>query len=507
MTVPPLVPPSVTRRLSVPAPLAALLGGVLTTATVPPFGWWPLAVPGIALLVWAMAGAGPRRRLWIGLLFGVGLYVPSVWWMTAFTIPGGIFVGVLESVITALCMVAVHPGVAGQRLVRWPTAITVPAALVLADVLRCQWPFGGLPLGGIDLGQAAGPLAATVTFGGRLLLIAITAGFGACLAVLVAKRYRGAVATLVMLCALTLLVRVAPDGTHRVGTITVAAVQGGGPVGLRASEENAANTWKAHVAATALITTPVDLILWPENTVSVEHFAGSSEERTLKDIARAHHATVAAGLVEGAGPDHFLNAQVVWGPDGTQVARFDKVRRVPYGEYFPFRAEIERWGLATLPERSATPGTGPGILRTPAGPFAVAISYEGFFDDRTRGGVRAGGQAVLIPTNAASYARAQLPTQQLAAARLRARETGRWVVQAAPTGFSAVFDNRGRMRQRTDLRQRAVLLDTIALRRGLTPYVRFNDVPMMMLMAAALVAPRAAQLRPSRRPDLRFAVR
>ena len=498
MTVPPLVPPSVTRRLSVPAPLAALLGGLLTTATVPPFGWWPLAVPGIALLVWALAGAGPRRRLWIGLLFGVGLYVPSVWWMTAFTLPGGVFVGVLESLITALCMVAVHPGVAGQRLVRWPTAITVPAALVLADVLRCQWPFGGLPLGGIDLGQAAGPLAATVTFGGRLLLIAITAGFGACLAVLVAKRYRGAVATLVMLCALTLLVRVAPDGTHRVGTITVAAVQGGGPVGLRASEENAANTWKAHVAATALITTPVDLILWPENTVSVERFAGSSEERTLKDIARTHHATVAAGLVEGAGPDHFLNAQVAWGPDGTQVARFDKVRRVPYGEYFPFRAEIERWGLATLPERSATPGTGPGIMRTPAGPFAVAISYEGFFDDRTRGGVRAGGQAVLIPTNAASYARAQLPTQQLAAARLRARETGRWVVQAAPTGFSAVFDNRGRMRQRTDLRQRAVLLDTIALRRGLTPYVRFNDLPMMGLMAAALVAVRAVRFRPVR---------
>lgn len=495
MTLPTPTPQSVGRHLSVPAPLAALLGGLLTTATVPPFGWWPLAVPGIAMLVWTMAGAGLRRRLWMGLLFGMGLYVPSVWWMTAFTLPGGIFVGILESVITALCMVAVHPGIIGSRSLRWPTAFTVPAALVLADVLRCQWPFGGLPLGGIDLGQAAGPLAAAVAFGGRLLLIAITAGIGACLAVMVAKQFRGGVAATVMLCALTMAVRVAPDGTHRVGTITVAAVQGGGPVGLRASQENAANTWKAHVAATALITTPVDLILWPENTVSVEHFAGSSEERTLKDISRSHHATVAAGLVEGAGPEHFLNAQLAWGPDGTQVARFDKVRRVPYGEYFPFRAEIQRWGLATLPERSATPGTGPGILRTPAGCFAVAISYEGFFDDRTRGGVRAGGQAVLIPTNASSYTRAQLPTQQLAAARLRARETGRWVVQAAPTGFSAVFDNRGRLRQRTDLRQRAVLLDTITLRRGLTPYVRFNDLPMLVLMAATLAATRAIRFR------------
>ena len=221
----------------------------------------------------------------------------------------------------------------------------------------------------------------------------------------------------------------------------------------------------------------MDLILWPENTVSVERFAGSTEERTLQRIARDRGATITAGVVEGAGPEHFRNAQIAWGPDGARVDRFDKVRRVPYGEYFPFRSRIERWGLADLPARDATAGSGPGILRTPAGPMAVAISYEGFFDDRSRGGVRAGGEALLIPTNASSFTDAHVPSQQLAAARLRARETGRWTAQAAPTGFSAVIDHRGRLLEHTDLRERAVIVRTIDRRTGFTPYVRSTTPP------------------------------
>ena len=479
MTATPRAPrtPRIRRRPTLPPGIAALLGGILTTATVAPFGWWPLAVPGIALLVRSIAGAGPGQRFTRGLAFGLGLYVPSVWWMTAFSLPGGIFVGVLESVITGLAMVAAHPGEPGHRTVRWPTAVSVPAGLVLADITRSLWPFGGLPLGGIDLGQAAGPLAAAVTFGGRLLLIALIAGFGGAAALALSGRWKPAVLSAAILCALTGATRVLPDGTHRVGTMRVAVVQGGGPVGLLASDENAARTWKAHLAATRLITTAVDLILWPENTVSVERFAGSTEERTLQRIARDRGATITAGVVEGAGPEHFRNAQIAWGPDGARVDRFDKVRRVPYGEYFPFRSRIEGWGLADLPARDATAGSGPGILRTPAGPMAVAISYEGFFDDRSRGGVRAGGEALLIPTNASSFTDAHVPSQQLAAARLRSRETGRWTAQAAPTGFSAVIDHRGRLLEHTDLRERAVIVRTIDRRTGFTPYVRSTTPP------------------------------
>ena len=45
-----------------------------------------------------------------------------------------------------------------------------------------------------------------------------------------------------------------------------------------------------------------------------------------------------------------------------------------------------------------------------------------------------------MPTNASSFKTSQMPGQELAAARLRAIETGRTTIQAAPTGYTAVVD-------------------------------------------------------------------
>lgn len=496
-----------TRRRSLPI---AAVGGVLVTLTVPPFGWWPLAVPGIALLSAAMRGASFRRRLALGFTFGAALYVPSLWWMTQFSLPGGIIVGLIEATMTML----------GLALVRTDTRRTVlatlPAGIVAADVVRSLWPFGGLPLGGIDLGQAAGPLAALTPFGGRLLVIGAVAVLGAALGHLLpgvdrpgadrpvqavgsarsgrAELVLASVVGVVVVVGAT-IARFAPDGTHPTGTVTrFAAVQGGGPLGERASVQGALRTYQAAVAATELVPDGVQVILWPENVVDVAELDGSPQLATLREIARSRRATLLAGITEDAGPGRFTNFQIAIGPDGTVVDRFDKVRRVPYGEYFPFRGFIESLGIA-LPSTDAVAGTKPGVVRTPAGTFAVLISYEGFFDDRSRGGVRAGGEVVLLPTNTASYTSSMVPTQQLAAARLRARETGRWVVQASPTGVNAVLDDRGRLLGRTARTVADVLVADVVHRTGLTPYVRFNDAPVMAAAAVAVLLGWTAALR------------
>ncbi len=39
-------------------------------------------------------------------------------------------------------------------------------------------------------------------------------------------------------------------------------------------------------------------------------------------------------------PDRFVNFVVVIEPDGTTEARYDKVRRVPFGEYVPMRLAV-----------------------------------------------------------------------------------------------------------------------------------------------------------------------
>ena len=40
------------------------------------------------------------------------------------------------------------------------------AALVLAELLRWTWPFGGVPLATMAMGQVSGPLGSTARIGG-----------------------------------------------------------------------------------------------------------------------------------------------------------------------------------------------------------------------------------------------------------------------------------------------------------------------------------------------------
>jgi apolipoprotein N-acyltransferase len=121
-----------------------------------------------------------------------------------------------------------------------------------------------------------------------------------------------------------------------------------------------------------------------------------------------------------------------------------------------------------------------------------------FFGDRSRSAVRSGAALVLVPTNAASYQTSQVPDQEVAAARLRASETGRDVVQAAPTGFSAFISAAGEVQQRTDLGAQQVITATVPLRAGSTPYTRTGDPPWLLLALACLAAPGLAGLATAR---------
>ena len=505
--------------------LSPILAGVLCTLSVPPFGFWPLAIVGLGVLSYSMSsysmssysmssysmsqysiaqsspGLGLRTRIRMAMLFGLALYGPSLWWMSAFSLPGAIFVAALESVITALVFAA---------LPRRHSAALMPAGIVLADSLRSLWPFGGLPLGGIDLGQATGPLARSAAFGGRLLVVAIAACLGAALAGMVrgfaspdpSARVHGRRSTIVgvVLSLGTAVMWWAPTGVHDDGRVVrVAVVQGGGSRGNLASDDNSRRTFDAHLATTRSLPRDrrIDIVLWPENTVDVVKLETSREFALLLKESRELNAPLLVGLVEDVSDRILLNEQAVVDPNGTVSERFEKVRRVPFGEYFPFRSIIEKYNLAPIPRRDFRPGTRAGTLDAANVRFAVSISYEGFFDDRSRGGVRAGGRALLIPTNASSYTTTQVPTQQLAAARLRAIETGRWTVQAGPTGLSVVATPTGELRWRSTIEKRQTHIADIALRSGWTPYVRFNDLPMLVVTIGAILVGYFVRIRAS----------
>jgi apolipoprotein N-acyltransferase len=170
------------------------------------------------------------------------------------------------------------------------------------------------------------------------------------------------------------------------------------------------------------------------------------------------------------------------------IARYDKVHRVTFGEYIPGRALFQHLANLDLVPRDAIAGHGPGLLDTPAGPLGTVISYEVFFEDRARSAIHAGGELLVVPTNASSYRTSQVPTQEVAAAQLRAWETGRDTVQAAPTGYTAVIDHDGRVLARSTLGRQQVVTGTVTLRHGRTLFVTLGDTPVVILAVVGLIA-------------------
>jgi apolipoprotein N-acyltransferase len=479
-------------------------------------------------------GATLRTRLWVGWVAGIGLYGPGLYWATTFNVAGGIVLIVVESLALSLAC-----GACGRGRGR---IVALPGAMVLAEWVRDIWPFGGLPLGGVALGQATGPLVFAARIGGPLLLTGLVWLGGAAIGSLVTSIYRtiaipvwtrripagwrglaehhgveaapadfahldrrrrtrllrqpklgplvaGAVGIAAVI-AFSVVGAVSPDGGAPLKIIRVATVQGGGARGFRKSQVNPETVYDAQLEANAEIPpgSKPALVVWPEDVVSLAGpIAGTSTEQTLGGLARRLHTTLLVGVTETASAQSFRNEVVAFGPSGSIVGTYEKVHRVPFGEYVPFRGFFSHLANLSAVPQDAIPGRGTGYMSTPGARVGLMVSYEVFFAVAGRSATRAGAQLLVVPTNTSSYSTSQVPTQELAAAQLQAIEEGRDLVQVAPTGFSAIIDNSGRVLQRSVLGARQVLVANVALRDGSTIYERYGDTPILLLAALALL--------------------
>jgi len=489
------------RRGGVAAP--SLLAGVLLALSLPPWGWWPLAFMGAGLLYWRLRGLGLGSRVLAGWLAGLGCFVPGLLSFRTFNWYGAAVLMMAEALSMAAAGALVPPWRG-----RMPAFV---GAFTLAEALRMNWPWGGLPIGGVFLGQAGGPLLATARVGGPLLLTALVWLGGAALGELARmQRAAGTAAPddagtgsrhvalgglgLTLVLVVGALGVVAPDGGPGNGTLGGAAVQGGGPRGLSKEQVDPATVFRAQLAATARMARATGsgappLVLWPEDVISLPGpLRGSAAAATMSALARHLHTTLVAGVTTTTSATAFKNVIVAWGPDGRVVSVYQKVHRVPFGEYVPARSFFAHFASLDEVPLDEIPGSGTGLMRTPAGALGALDSFEVFFASRGRSSVRAGAEVLVVPTNTSSYANSQIPAQELAAARVQAVAQGRDLLQAAPTGFSAVVNAAGAVLARSDLGEQAVLLATLSLRRGHTLYVDAGDAPVLVIAAACLAA-------------------
>jgi apolipoprotein N-acyltransferase len=379
-------------------------------------------------------------------------------------------------------------------------AIVGPLAHTLAEALRFSFPFGGVPLATLAISQAASPIAPIVRVGGPLLLTYVVLQIGFLLANLretaASKRAVHAVLLTVVVAVLPIAGSIAPHGRDIGRTLNIAAVQGGGPQGTLAINTNSRDVVIRHLDATQTIAggsgstdKTLDLVIWPENVIDVSSFSSSVERTEVAAQAARLNAPFLVGITEDLDNKFFTNAQVVVNTDGSLGDRYDKVRRVPFGEFVPMRGLLEAFGAPVdrIP-RDAMAGHDTAILRAADTTIAVVISWEVFFAGRANEGVERGATLLVNPTNGSSYTGTILQTQQIASSRLRALETGRWLVQVSPTGFSAFVSPSGQVFDRTGVSEQHVITREVQLRSGRTIYSYLGDLPFILIMSASLIA-------------------
>jgi len=194
------------------------------------------------------------------------------------------------------------------------------------------------------------------------------------------------------------------------------------------------------------------LIIWPESSVPyvLAHAPGTLMRigNILKDGQLVLIGTIRAEENKSdKGHYQYFNSLQVIDPDSRIVASADKVRLVPFGEYFPFAAFFRQFGLKAFAETAGGYSAGAehaiiplanGLVILPLicyeAIFPIEFDYEGFNPD------------VLVNiTNDAWFGNTPGPWQHFAQARIRAVEQEIPLIRVANHGISAVVDSYGRV--------------------------------------------------------------
>ncbi|MGW6567708.1 apolipoprotein N-acyltransferase [Streptomyces sp. NPDC054975] len=493
--------PAGLRRLVRPG--AAVLAGALLFLSFPPRPLWWLALPGFALLGWALRGRRLRAGFGLGYLAGLGFLLPLLIWTGSEV---GRFPWIALSAVEALFVAAAGLGIAAvSRLPGWP--VFAAAVWILAEAARARAPFGGFPWGKIAFGQADGVFLPLAAVGGTPVLGFAVAlcGFGLYEVIRQVRAYRAtgtvprgplAAAALTVLVPVTGALAALPlvdDGAED-GTATVAAVQGNVPrLGLDFNAQRRA-VLDNHVARTEELAEAVarkkepqpDFVLWPENSSDIDPYANPDAADAIDQAVKKIGAPTVIGAVVAPPTGKLRNTLIEWDPEKGPVTTYDKRHVQPFGEYIPMRSFVRVFNSnVDRVSRDFGPGDKIGVFDLAGTKVGLATCYEAAFDWAVRDTVTHGAQLISVPSNNATFGRSEMTYQQLAMSRVRAVEHSRSVVVPVTSGVSAIIAPDGRIVEQSEMFTPDVLVEKVPLRSSLTPATRMGTLPEALLVAVA----------------------
>ncbi len=483
--------------------LTCALAGLAAALSFEPYHWVFLLPLAVAATTVACVGTRLRTGFLLGTVFGAVFMLVLLPWLQVIGWYAWLPLALLEGLFYGLVGLATA---AVSRLPWWP--LWAASSWVLVEALRARVPFGGFPWGRLAFATEDTPVAPWFAYVGPAGVTFAVALLGATTAwaVLAVRRAEqssfaavGAVAAVLALAGAASATPVnAPDPAAHLPHLRIATVQGNVPgKGLEAFAERRA-VLDNHVSATLALAARVDagkqprpdLVVWPENSSDIDPYADPAARAAIADAARAVHAPILMGAVVGGGADAgWHNRAMLWSATGRPGRFYDKIHPVPFGEYIPLRGFLASRipALDQIPS-DMIPGRRTGVLDVGGTRVGAVMCFEVAYDDLVHNLVRDGAGVVVVPTNNATYTGTGQVEQQFAMSRLRAIETGRYVVVASTNGISGVIAPDGTVVAQAPAQVRKVLETVVTPRTGLTAAVRYGPWVEAGLAAVSVIS-------------------
>ena len=237
--------------------------------------------------------------------------------------------------------------------------------------------------------------------------------------------------------------------TGKENGIVVAAVQGN--IGssdkwTASSSERSYAVYEKYTAEAAAA--GAQLVLFPETFMPYRITAEDSLGIYVRKLAQKYGVTIRCGGFHYTADGAYNGVFTVY-PDGTiDDTVYAKQRLVPFGEFVPLRPLVEILvpPLADMGMLSSDldPGTHTAIVETAVGRVGTLICFDSIYENLTLAAVRDGAELICLSTNDSWFLDSAGIYMHHRQARLRAVESGRYIIRSADTGISSIIAPNGK---------------------------------------------------------------
>lgn len=474
----------------------AVLSGAALPLAFAPLAIYLLAIVIPGILFWCWHGTSPGLAARRGYLFGLGMFGVGVSWIYVAISDFGFTAVPIAAFLTFIfvAFLALFPALQAYLTIRLSQRasdsiawLSFPVLWLLFEWVR-GWFMTGFPWLNLGYSQIDSPLAgyaSLVGVYGLSLMVILTATLIWQGLVTKSRKFR---ITMVVLFLVWLggFAMEKIEWTQPVGKpVDVVLIQGNLAQLTKWDPERIRHRLEHYAALSKPFWGRKDAIIWPENALTIFWQDAPEEYRDrLERLATESKTDLIIGLPYGKSEKYHSSLLVL----GQSPGIYHKRHLVPFGEYVPLASMLRGLiGFFDLPMSGFSPGEKNQKPLNVAGQvLAPSICYEDAFGEQLIDFLPAA-TLLVNGSNNAWYGNSLAPHQHLQIARMRSVETGREAIRATTTGISALIDHRGKFIALSPHFKESVLEGKVQPRTGATPYVRWGNYPVLILMFAGLV--------------------